>query len=72
MGKVLQAMEPEPSAETVVVDGPEGSTSLAMAEVLADDKLRLFTIVGEKGVTFAVARMDGEVIAARVSRIEVE
>jgi energy-coupling factor transport system substrate-specific component len=72
LGEVLQAMEPEPSAETVVVDGPEGSASLAMAEVLADDELRLFTIVGEKGVTFAVARMDGEVIAARVSRIKVE
>ena len=71
LGKVLAAMEPGEAAETVVVDASDGPISLPLSEVLADDDLRLFTVIGEGDVTFALARMDGEVLAARVTRIEV-
>jgi len=71
LGKVLGAMGPGESAETVVVDTGDGPISLPLDEVLADDDLRLFTVIGEDDVTFALARMDGEVLAARVTRIEV-
>ena len=46
--------------------------SLPLADVLADDNLRLFTVIGEADVTFALARVEGEVLAARVTRIEVK
>ncbi len=71
LGKVLAAMEPRGTAETVLVYTSTGLLSLPLSEVLADDELRLFTVIGEADVTFALARMDGEVLAARVERIEV-
>jgi DMSO/TMAO reductase YedYZ molybdopterin-dependent catalytic subunit len=71
LGKVLASMGPGEAAEAVVVDASDGPISLALDEVLADDDLRLFTVIGEDDVTFALARMDGEVLTARVTRIEV-
>jgi hypothetical protein len=46
--------------------------SLPLAEVLADDGLRVFTVIGEDDVTFALAHMEGQVLASNVTRIEVE
>ena len=71
LGKVLAAMQPWDTAQTVVVRTGNGSLSLPLGEVLADDDLRLFTVIGEADVTFALARMDGEVLAAQVTGIEV-
>jgi len=71
LGKVLAAMEPQGTAETVLVHTSTGPRSLPLGDVLSDDDLRLFTVIGEADVTFALARMDGEVLAARVERIEV-
>jgi energy-coupling factor transport system substrate-specific component len=72
LGKVLVAMEPQAGAETVIVYTGSGPLSLPLAEVLADDDIRLFTVIGEDDVTFALARMEGEVLASQVTRIEVE
>jgi ABC-type thiamin/hydroxymethylpyrimidine transport system permease subunit len=72
LGKVLAAMNPQTGAETVVIHTGAEPLSLPLAEVLADDDIRLFTVIGEAEVTFALARMDGEVLAARVARIEVK
>jgi ABC-type thiamin/hydroxymethylpyrimidine transport system permease subunit len=72
LGKVLQAMEPRPEATTVVVYTSGEPISLPLADVLGDKDLRLFTIIGQSDVTFALARMDGQVLAARVTRIEVQ
>jgi hypothetical protein len=65
-------MEPQAGAETVIVYTGSGPLSLPLAEVLADDDIRLFTVIGEDDVTFALARMEGEVLASQVTRIEVE
>ncbi len=72
LGKVLATMQPQTGAETVVLETGAGSLSLPLADVLADDGLCLFTIIGEADVTFALARMEGEVLAAQVTRIEVQ
>jgi ABC-type thiamin/hydroxymethylpyrimidine transport system permease subunit len=72
LGQVLQAMAPRPEAMTVVVHRDGEPISFALADVLGDDDLRIFTIIGETDVSFAVARIDGQVLAARVTRIEVK
>jgi ABC-type thiamin/hydroxymethylpyrimidine transport system permease subunit len=72
LGQVLAAMQPQAGAETVELETGAESLSLPLAEVLADDGLRLFTVIGEADVTFALARMEGEVLAAHVTRIEVQ
>jgi hypothetical protein len=64
-------MEPHAGATTVVVYTGGEPVSRPLAEVLGDKDLRLFTIIGQSDVTFALARMDGQVLAARVTRIEV-
>jgi energy-coupling factor transport system substrate-specific component len=71
LGKVLAAMMPRETAETVALDTGGEPISLSLGEVLADDDLRLFTVIGEADVTFALARMDGEVLAPQVKHIEV-
>ncbi len=71
LGKVLAAMEPLAGAEMVVVYTRGEALTLPLAEVLADEDLRLFTVIGETEVTFALARTGGEVLGAQVTRIEV-
>jgi hypothetical protein len=72
LGKVLGAMNPQAGAEMVVVHTGAEPISLPLADVLADDDLRLFTVIGEDDVTFALARVEGEIVAAQVMRIEVK
>jgi DMSO/TMAO reductase YedYZ molybdopterin-dependent catalytic subunit len=71
LGKVLEAMEPKPGAQTVVLKGDGESLSLALDEVLPDKDLRLFTVIGATAIDFALARMDGQVLLPHVTGIEV-
>ncbi|MBN1887277.1 MAG: hypothetical protein JW850_04785, partial [Thermoflexales bacterium] len=71
LGKVLAAMQPQAGATTVMVHTGGEPLSLPLADLLADDDLRLFTVIGEDDLSFALARMDGEVLAVQVERIEV-
>jgi energy-coupling factor transport system substrate-specific component len=72
LAKVLDVMRPQARAETVVFETEGETLSLPLADVLADDGLRLFTVIGEADVTFALAHMEGQVLAARVLHIEVQ
>jgi hypothetical protein len=45
---------------------------LPLDEVMADKDIRLFTAFHGENVSFAVARMSGEVLAYPVTRVEVE
>ncbi len=72
LGKVLQALGPRPEATTVVLYTGEESISLSLRDVMEDDDIRIFTIIGADGLSFALARMNGEVIAPEVTRIEVQ
>jgi hypothetical protein len=65
-------MGPRSEATTVVLHTDGEPASLPLKDVLEDDDLRIFTIIGEANVSFAIARMGGEVIAPRVTRIEVQ
>ena len=71
LGKVLAEMEPRPDAKTVMVHTSGEPVSLSLTGVLDDDDLRLFTVIGEASVSFALARMDGQVLAAQVTHVEV-
>jgi hypothetical protein len=64
-------MGPRSEAATIVLHTNGESVSIPLADVLGDDDLRIFTIIGEADVSFAAARMGGEVIVPRVTRIEI-
>jgi DMSO/TMAO reductase YedYZ molybdopterin-dependent catalytic subunit len=72
LGQVLQAMEPRAGATTVVVSTDGEPILLPLADGLGDKDLCLFTVIGQSDVTFALARMDGQVLASRVTRLEVQ
>ncbi len=71
LGHVLQAMNPSPEATTVLLFTNGEPVSMSLADVLGDDDLRIFTIIEGTDVSFAVARMGGDVILSRITRIEV-
>lgn len=72
LGKVLQAMQPRPEATTVVLRTGGDPVTLPLSEVLADDDVRIFTVIGPDSVSFAVARMDGQVLAPAVTAVDVQ
>jgi DMSO/TMAO reductase YedYZ molybdopterin-dependent catalytic subunit len=76
LGRVLASMSPAVDAGEVVVHTPGGTTVMPMADVLGDDGLRIYTVLGDgdevsSELTFAIARMDGTVIAPSVTALEV-
>jgi DMSO/TMAO reductase YedYZ molybdopterin-dependent catalytic subunit len=71
LGQVLQTMSPRPEATAVLLYANGEPVSMPLADVLEDNDLRIFTIIGGTDVSFAVAHMDGEVILSRITRIEV-
>ncbi|MCU0522932.1 MAG: ECF transporter S component [Anaerolineae bacterium] len=72
LGRVLASMSPAADATEVLIETPEGSPSLPIADVLGEDDVRIFTIIGEDAITFAVAWMDGTVVAPQVTALEVQ
>ena len=72
LAEILTALEPEDDATTIILHTTGESVSLPLSDVLNDDKTRIFTIIGIDNLTFAVAKMDGTVIAPQVIRIEVQ
>ena len=71
LGKVLASMSPTNDASTVALQTPEGNEMLPLTDVLGNDKIRLFTVIRDEEVRFAVARMNGEIIAKNITSIEV-
>ena len=73
LGRVLASMSPLDDAAEVVARTPDGEVTLSLADVLADDDVRLFTAFGDEGEgsSFAIARMNGAVLATHVTSLEV-
>jgi energy-coupling factor transport system substrate-specific component len=73
LGKVLQSMAPQPEATQVLlyVAEEDEPISIELDQVLADDDIRIFSAIEETNISFAVARINGEIVAAKVNRIEV-
>ncbi len=74
LGPVLRDKVPRPGARAVAVYAagrPAPALTLPLEQVLDDQDLRLFLVIGDAEVSFALARMGGEVLVPRVERIEV-
>lgn len=72
LGEVLASMNPQGAAATVVITSPDAEITLSLSEVLDDDGLRIFTVINEAAIDYAVARMEGELLAYPVTTIEVQ
>ncbi len=71
LGAVLQSMRPHPSAETVVLHTDAEPVELDLSEATSGERIRIFTVLDETGVSFAIGTMEGQVLAAPVRQIEV-
>ena len=71
-GQVTQSMEPASEASRVVLIGGASEDELPLGEVLADDQIRIYTVFDQDQVSYAVARLNGELILWPVQRIRVE
>jgi energy-coupling factor transport system substrate-specific component len=72
LGQVIGAMEPSAQATTVVLYTEGDPISLALPDVMGDDDLRLFAIMDQAEFGFAVAYLDGRVLAPDVTRVVVQ
>lgn len=72
LGAVIEALGPLPEAQTILILDETTETSLQLAEIMGNDDIRIFTIIHDELVSFAIATMSGEVIVPQVLRIEVQ
>ncbi len=72
LAKVLQALEPAADATTIMLHTDSDPVTLALSDVMGSADVRIFTVIGTDRITFAVAQMNGTVIAPRATRIEVD
>jgi DMSO/TMAO reductase YedYZ molybdopterin-dependent catalytic subunit len=77
LGKVLSSYGVQAGATVAHIHGLDASNAavteqIPIADLMADDDIRLFSIAGDEEITFAVASMSGQVIARQVTRIDVE
>jgi ABC-type thiamin/hydroxymethylpyrimidine transport system permease subunit len=72
LAKVLQALEPATEATTIILHTDGDPVTIALSDVMGSDDVRIFTVIGTDRITYAVAWMDGTVIAPQVTGIEID
>ncbi|MBN2556222.1 MAG: ECF transporter S component [Anaerolineales bacterium] len=72
LNSILDAMQPDAQAAHVVINSPNSSVALSLSDVLADHELRLFLVIEDDGISFALAHMNGDVIIENIHLIELE
>jgi hypothetical protein len=70
--KVLGTLDLAADATTIILYTDGDPVTLPLSDVAGSDDVRIFTVIGADRVTYAVARMNGTVIAPQVTRIEVD
>lgn len=71
LSSVLEKMEVLTGANTVMIANDETQVELPLSQVLADNEIRIFSIMSGDQMSFALARMNGEVILSNLTAIEV-
>ena len=68
---LLTSMRPVKGARELVAESAVRQLTIPLDDVLADEKIRLFTVIKNDDVRFAIARESGEVLLDAVTSIEV-
>jgi hypothetical protein len=71
LGSIVDAAQPTAKADQVRIEGKTDQVSLTLDEVINSDTIRVFTVIEEKTMSYALGRMDGEVLVENVQRINV-
>lgn len=71
IGPILSSMGLKEQANEVVLVGDQNSISLELSSILNDQDIRIFTIILGDNISYAVARMDGQLILSDLQQIEI-
>ena len=69
---VLRSLKLLSEAEQVIIQSDDSNLSFSLNEVLSDDSLRIFLIIGDTDFTYALATMDGEVLMYPIQGINIQ
>ncbi len=69
--KVIEANMNEVTPDEIVFSNEEGTLSLPWSDTDQNDNLRIFTVIGESSISYALAEMSGDVQLYPLSRIEI-
>ena len=72
LGIVLKKMEISPDAAKVILVNADTQVELQIIDIIDNDDIRIFTIMSGNEISYAVARMNGEVILTELTSIEVQ
>jgi energy-coupling factor transport system substrate-specific component len=70
--KVIQAISPEAVPENLLFSNQDDSLTLTWDEVDQNDSLRIFTVIGESSIGYALAEMSGDVQLYPLTQIEIQ
>jgi len=70
--KVIKSVQPDQSISEVVFSSPEETLKMTWAEINNDDNIRIFTVIEEEDISFALAKMSGEVLLFPVREIGIQ
>ncbi len=69
---VLRSLKLFPEAKQVIIQSDNSDLSFSLNEVISDDSLRIFVIIGDTDFTYALATMDGEVLMYPIQGINIQ
>jgi energy-coupling factor transport system substrate-specific component len=72
VGSILEAAQPTGDAEELIVEGASTQVSLTLDDVIDNDAIRLFTVIEGASMTYALGRMNGDVLVENVQRLTVQ
>ncbi|MDY6874306.1 MAG: ECF transporter S component [Chloroflexota bacterium] len=70
--KVVQAISPDNTPKSLLFSNQDNTLSLTWAEIDQNDSLRIFTVIGESSIGYALADMSGDVQLYPLTQIEIK
>jgi energy-coupling factor transport system substrate-specific component len=67
--KVIASEQPDQPISEVVLSSPEETMKMTWLEINNNDDLRIFTVIGQEDISFALAKMSGEVLLFPIREI---
>jgi energy-coupling factor transport system substrate-specific component len=70
--KVISSVQPDQPISEVVLSSPEETMKMTWLEINNNDDLRIFTVIGQEDISFALAKMSGEVLLFPIREIGIQ
>lgn len=70
--KVIASVQPDQPISEVVLSSPEETMKMTWLEINNNDDLRIFTVIGQEDISFALAKMSGEVLLFPIREIGIQ